>query len=318
MVSCWYLIVESVRFIVAAGDAGRLDRLLAARFPGVGRRRWAELFAAGWVAVNGARARKGDRVAAGDLVTVRAAPPAGSSLAPVPQPELPLELLHVDPRLVVVDKPAGQASHPLRAGETGTLASALVARFPECAAVGRDPREGGLCHRLDRGTSGALVAARDLEAYQAVRRAFAAGQVDKTYLALVAGAARDGELDAPLVQRGRRSVLARAGDPTALPAITAWRLLASASGVSLLEVVARTGRMHQVRAHLAAAGHPLVGDPLYGGPSALGEQAIEHPFLHARSIAMPHPDGARLAVDAPLPAQRARTLIALGLERAHD
>lgn len=295
-----------------------MDRLLAARFPGVGRRRWAELFAAGWVAVNGARARKGDRVAPGDLVTVRAAPPAGSSLAPVPEPELPLELLHVDARLVAVAKPAGQPSHPLRAGETGSLAGALVARFPECAAVGRDPREGGLCHRLDRGTSGVLVAARDLDAYQAARRAFAAGQVDKSYLALVAGSARDGELDAPLVQRGRRSVLARAGDPSALRAITTWRLLATASGVSLLEVAARTGRMHQVRAHLAAAGHPLVGDPLYGGPPALGGQAIEHPFLHARSIAMPHPDGGRLAVDAPLPAQRAGTLIALGLERAHD
>ena len=304
---------ESLRFTVMAGEAGRIDRLLAARFPGVGRRRWSELFAAGWVAVNGSRARKGDRVASGDQVTVRAAPSAGSSLAPVPEPEMPLEVLHTDARLLGLCKPAGQPSHPLRPGETGTLANALVARFPECAAVGRDPREGGLCHRLDRGTSGVLLAARDLEAYQDVRRAFAAGEVDKRYLALVAGTARDGELDAPLVQRGARSVLARVGDPAALSARTTWRALASAGGLSLIEVAAQSGRMHQVRAHLAAAGHPLAGDPLYGGPELAGGQVMDQPFLHARSIALPHPSGGRLEVAAPLPARRAETLVALGL-----
>lgn len=309
----------SVRFTVRADEAGRLDRILAARFPGVGRRRWAEMFTAGWVAVNGARAVKGQRVGPGAEVTVRAAPATGPSLAPVPQPELPLEVLHADRRLLALNKPPGQPSHPLRPGETGTLANALVARFPECAAASRDVREGGLVHRLDRGTSGVLIAARDLESYFAVRRAFAAGQVDKTYLALVAGIARDGEMDAPLIQRGRRSVVARTGDPDALEALTRWRLLASGSGVSLLEVTARSGRMHQVRAHLAAAGHPLVGDPLYGGPESVGGQRIEHPFLHARSIALPHPDGGRLQADAPLPAQRTETLVALGcaLDRAH-
>ncbi len=303
---------ESVRFTVTAGEAGRLDRILVARFPGVGRRRWAEMFAAGWVQVNGARAAKGARVTAGAEVTVRAAPATGSALAPVPAPELALDVLHADARLLALNKPPGQPSHPLRPGETGTLANALVARFPECAAVGRDVREGGLVHRLDRGTSGVLLAARDMEAYQATRRAFAAGEVAKSYLALVAGSARDGEMDAPLVQRGRRSLLAHFGDPDALEAVTRWRVMATASGVSLLEVTAKSGRMHQVRAHLAAAGHPLAGDPLYGGPETVGGQRVEHPFLHARSIALPHPDGGRLEVDAPLPDQRAAALVALG------
>jgi 23S rRNA pseudouridine1911/1915/1917 synthase len=237
----------------------------------------------------------------------------------VPEPDLALDVLHADARLLAVAKPAGQPSHPLRPGETGTLANALVARYPECAAVGRDVREAGLVHRLDRGTSGVLIAARDLDAYSFARRAFAAGQVDKTYLALVAGAASTGELDAPLVQRGRRSVIARPGDPDALAAFTRWRPLASASGVTLLEVTAESGRMHQVRAHLAAAGHPLAGDPLYGGPESVGGQRIEHPFLHARSIALPHPDGGRLSVGAPLPGARAEILVALGcaLDWAH-
>ena len=304
---------ESLRFTVTAGEGGRIDRLLAARFPGVGRRRWSELFAAGWVVVNGARAKKGDRVASGDQVAVRAAPSAGSALAPVPEPDLALEVLHADARLVALCKPAGQPTHPLRAGETGTLANALVARFPECAAVGRDPREGGLCHRLDRGTSGVVVAARDIEAYQHVRRAFAAGAVDKRYLALVIGEADDGELDLALVQRGARSLPAHPGAPGALPALTRWRVLGSASGLSLLEVSAQSGRMHQVRAHLAAAGTPLAGDRLYGGLDMVAGQAIDQPFLHARSIALPHPDGGRLEVDAPLPVRRAETLAALGL-----
>jgi 23S rRNA pseudouridine1911/1915/1917 synthase len=310
---------ESVRFTVTAAEAGRLDRILVARFPGVGRRRWAEMLAAGWVRVDGARAAKGLRVAAGAEVTVRAAPATGASLAPVPEPDRALAVLHEDPRLLALDKPAGQPSHPLRPGETGTLANALVARFPECAAVGRDVREGGLVHRLDRGTSGVILAARDMEAYQAARRAFAAGEVAKSYLALVAGRAKDGEMDAPLVQRGRRSLVAHPGDPDALEAITQWSVIATGDGVSVLVVTATTGRMHQVRAHLAAAGHPLAGDPLYGGPEMVGGQRIEHPFLHARSIALPHPDGGRLEVDSPLPAQRAETLIALGcaLERAH-
>ncbi len=121
------------------------------------------------MAVDGARARKGDRVAAGARVTLREQPAVGDALAPAAQPELPLDVLHLDATLVAVCKPAGPPSHPLRAGETGTLANALVARFPECAGAGRDPREAGLVHRLDRGTSGVLVAARDPGTWQSLR-----------------------------------------------------------------------------------------------------------------------------------------------------
>jgi 23S rRNA pseudouridine1911/1915/1917 synthase len=308
----------SLRFVVGAGESGRIDRVLAARFPGIGRRRWAALFAAGGVAVDGARAAKGDMVEPGAEVFLREAPAVGDALAPVAQPELPLEVLHTDARLVVVCKPAGPPSHPLHAGETGTLANALVSRFPECALAGRDPREAGLVHRLDRGTSGALVAARDRGAWDDLRRAFAAGEVAKRYLALVAGAAADGACDAPLRPAGRRAVLARPGDRGALAAATAWRVLASGPGVTLLLVETATGRMHQVRAHLAACGAPLVGDPAYGGPSSvgLGEGSmieVALPFLHAASVDLPRPGGERLRVRAPLPAARAELLSFLGI-----
>jgi 23S rRNA pseudouridine1911/1915/1917 synthase len=296
-------------FTVAAGEGGRLDLLLAARFPSVGRRRWGELFAAGWVEVDGRRARKGDRVTPGARVSLTGAPPAGDALAPDPAPDDPLDVLHVDPRVVAIAKPAGVPSHPLRAGERGTAANALVARFPECAAAGRDAREAGLVHRLDRGTSGVLVAARDAAAWRALRAGLSSGGADKRYLALVAGHADPGASDTPLCQRGRRAYLARPGDRGALPAETAWEPVSHAGGLTLVRAHATTGRMHQVRAHLAAAGHPLAGDPLYGGP----DDVCDLPFLHAESIDLPHPDGGRLRVAAALPADRAALLARLGL-----
>jgi 23S rRNA pseudouridine1911/1915/1917 synthase len=312
-----------VDFTIGAGEGGRLDRVLVARFPGVGRRRWAALFADGAVAVDGARARKGDRVAAGARVTLREEPAVGEALAPIPEPELALDVLHADAHLVALAKPAGQPSHPLRPGETGTAANALVARFPECAGAGRDPREAGLVHRLDRCTSGVLVAARNREAWDAVHRAFAAGEVEKHYLALVAGAAGRGACDAPLRQAGRRALLAQHGHRGALAASTSWHPIGEGPGVTLLAVEAATGRMHQVRAHLAGCGAPLVGDSLYGGPAEIavdGETvAVPFPFLHAARITLPGRDrGERLTIAAPLAAERAALLARLGIAVGGD
>ena len=319
------------RFVVGPGEGGRLDRLLAARYPGVGRRRWAQLLAGGAVRIGGRVARKGDRVAPGDAIDLDREPAVGSDLAPVAQPELPLAILHQDDLVVAIDKPAGMPSHPLVAGETGTVANALVARFPGVAGAGRDPREAGLVHRLDRGTSGVLLAARTPEAWHALRGAFSGGRVSKRYLALVLGAARDGRCDLPLVQRGRRALIAHDhGARGAMAAETRWRVRATAPTgpgqvVTLVEAETATGRMHQVRAHLAAAGHPLVGDPLYGGPIDLavavagggGESvavAVALPFLHAAAIEIDHPAGTgRLAIQAPLPPERAALLARLGL-----
>lgn len=313
------------RFVVGPGEGGRLDRVLAARYPGVGRRRWARLLADGEVKVGGRVARKGDRVAPGDAVDLAREPAVGAELAPVAQPELPLAVLHQDELVVAVDKPAGMPSHPLAAGETGTVANALVARFPGCAGAGADPREAGLVHRLDRGTSGVLLAARTPDAWHALRDGFRRGRASKRYLALVAGAAGDGASDAALVQRGRRAVVAREdSQPGALAAATTWRARGTAAAgpgrvVTLVEVQIATGRMHQVRAHLAAAGHPLVGDALYGGPVELqlaGREPLRLslPFLHAAALEVDHPAGTgRLALEAPLPPERAALLARLGL-----
>src|SRR3569623_3058183 len=144
----------------------------------------------------------GDRVAAGDGIELEHEPVSGDALRPLPDPSLDFPVLLARADLVAIDKPAGVPSQPLRAGELGTVANFVVARWPECAAIGDDPRAGGLVHRLDIGTSGVLIAARSPDAYRRLRDAFGSGQVEKHYLALVDGRPVSRESDAPHVQRG--------------------------------------------------------------------------------------------------------------------
>jgi 23S rRNA pseudouridine1911/1915/1917 synthase len=298
-------------FIVAATDAGaRLDQWLA-RALDCSRRQAQRLIEEGGVRVDGARAAKGARVTAGAEVRVDKEPPAAEELRPAAEPDAALEILHVDDALVAVAKPAGVATHPLRAGERGTLANALVARFAECALVADDAREGGVAHRLDTDTSGVVIAARTRAAWQALRHAFSDGAVAKEYLALVAGAPPDaGTIDLALAHAGPRVRVAGDRDFDALAATTAYETLARGQEVALVRARSSSGRMHQIRIHLAHLGHPLVGDALYGGPPpAPGTRGH---FLHAAAISFPHPStGARTRIEAPLPPDRAAALAAM-------
>jgi 23S rRNA pseudouridine1911/1915/1917 synthase len=328
----------SRRLEVSADEAGlRLDALLARRglFASVAAARRA--IAAGEVRVGGRRPRKGDRLQAGDGLEVATA--AGPVV--VPDASLPLVVLYTDEALVAVDKPAGMAAHPLRAGEGGTLASALVARFPECAAASPDPREAGLVHRLDVGTSGVLVAARSAELWPQLRRRLggrgdegdggdegggddgdegdgaAADACEKTYLAEVAGGPPGGGagvgapvvVQAPIGRSGRRSGKVRVGAGRGLlPATTTvvWRAPALAGDAWLVEARLSRGRAHQVRAHLAHLGAPVVGDPRYGDPRAAALAAAHGVVgfrLHAWRLSFVHPlTGRRLLLEAPAPA----------------
>lgn len=298
---------EPVRFTVAAGEAGRADKVVRARFPDLGRRQLARLFAGGAVRVGGRALAKGAFVAAGTEVELDHEPMRDDAVAPVPEPDLALEVLSTDDAVVAVAKPAGMPSHPLRAGERGTLASALVARFPECASASAEAREGGLAHRLDIDTSGVLLAARTPAAWTALRRAFAAGAVDKDYLAVVGGDLPDhGRCDAPLAQRGDHVAVSW---DDGLGATTSWQVLERGPGWALVRCRAASGRMHQIRAHLAAAGAPILGDQRYGGRP--GPAALVGHFLHAERIALAHPAGGRLEVSAPLPPDRQACLEAL-------
>lgn len=291
----------------------RADRFLAAQLPGRGRRVLAETFAAGFVRVNGAVAKKGQILQIGDVVEVSVVPLSAAAMRAVPDPSLPLAVLFVDERILVVAKPPGVPSHPLRAGERGTLANAIVARYPECALVGDDPREAGLAHRLDAGTSGVVACARDVPAWKTLRAAFRAGRVAKEYLALVEGELVDGDCAMPLAHdpRDPRRVVACATDAEAerlgaLPARTRYVVIETLPNATLVRATTETGRMHQVRAHLAAVGHPIVGDSLYGGAKT---PPLTGHFLHAERLSLDHPgDSRRMTFVAPLPTDREAVL----------
>ncbi len=292
---------------VPESDAGaRLDLYVGAAL-GLSRAKLKALFDAGSIKVNGRSAKKGQTVAAGQLVTVEL---SEADPRPLPDPSAPLVVLRETPSLVFVDKPAGWPSHPLQPGETGTLANALVARFPECADAGEDPREGGLCHRLDGPTSGVIVAARSKEAWTFARDAFTRREVDKRYWALVSGPLTDeGEIDLPLRHGGRhadRVEPAADGAEGARDALTTFRVLSRKGQYTLVEARIHTGVLHQVRAHLAAVGAPLVADAQYDGEALEG---LDRHLLHARALGLP----GEPMVEAPTPAAFVDVLARLGL-----
>jgi 23S rRNA pseudouridine1911/1915/1917 synthase len=290
------------RFRVEPDRAGaRLDHVVAAALPGRSAAAARRLVERGAVRVDGRIGKKGDRLSLEQTVEIDDAAaalesPEGRGVRA--DPAAPLSVLRVDPAFVAVDKPSGVPSHPRAAGETGTAANAIVARFPECAAASPDAREGGLCHRLDTGTSGVLIAARSRAAWTALRAALSGGGCQKTYLAEVAGTpAATGESSAAIGRTGRRGARVRLdGGRNPLPARTNWEVVEQRAETALVRVHLAKGRSHQVRAHLAAAGHSIVGDALYGGEGG--------PLrLHAASVRFVHPEtGETILVEAPAPA----------------
>ena len=298
---------ERPEIVVADSCAGeRLDRYLHQRHPNLSRAALAEAIAAGAVRVNGRRATKGQLLQAGDRVQT-ALDAVGPG--PAPDPDLPLRVLHEDASLVVVDKSAGVPSHALRVGERGTVASALLARYPEMAAVGYRPLEPGLLHRLDTQTSGVLVAVRDAASFASLRAAQARGAVEKRYVALCSGQVQVGRFKAYLRADQRRVRVQQEAFERAKVIETECVAAAVRGKFSLLSVrLARAGR-HQVRAHLAALGHPIAADALYGGESLPG---LTRHFLHASEVSLQHPaTGERLTFRAELPADLQRVLDAL-------
>lgn len=293
------IVEEPVRVTVELAD--RVDKALARHYPEAGRRQLAELFADGCVRIKGKLVRKGDRVVPGEVIELARAPVWGDAMRPVADPDAAARLVVLVERadLIAIDKPAGMPSQPLRAGELGTVANAIAARWPECTAIGDDPRDGGLVHRLDIGTSGVLVIARTAEAYRALRDAFGSGTIAKTYLAITDGRPVSRDSDAPLAQRGKRVVV----DHTeGLSAYTSFVVERESPAHALVRCTAQTGRMHQVRAHLAHVGSPITGDTLYGGAPADGF------YLHAATMKLPDLD-----LEAAMPERFATALVTFGL-----
>jgi len=286
-------------------EGERLDRFLCRYFPRTRRSFVRDALAAGDIVHNGRPGLKGRPVRAGDRVLVRYLLEEGDPWVR-PEPDASVRVLALTASWVAVDKPAGQPVQPQRPGQPGTLAGALAARFPECMAVGEtDTGMGGILHRLDTGTSGIVLVARTVAAWQALRSQFRHHQVVKRYVAIVEGRVQKaGHIAYPLAHdphyRGRMLVVT---DPTTdlrwFPAVTEFQPVAYGPRRTKLEITIRTGVTHQIRTHLASIGFPIVGDDLYG---VARDACAGRLALHAARIWFTDPDtAAPREVESPVP-----------------
>lgn len=293
-------------------DGERLDRIVSL-ITEVSRSDAAAVIADGGVTVDGAPATSGKvRLRVGQVVSV--------DLSKLPEDQLPvadssvaIDVVHVDDDVIVVNKAAGLVVHPGAGNADGTLVNGLLARFPEIAEVG-EPHRPGIVHRLDAGTTGLLVVARTSRAHEALVELLAAREVTRRYTTLVWGrpAAPVGTIDAA-IGRDPRDPLRMAVVASGKPARTNYRVEHTFLDpeVSLLTCELETGRTHQIRVHLQATGHPVVGDPTYGGARA--PLVIGRPFLHAGGLEFEHPfTGSPMRFEAPLPADLVAVLEGLG------
>jgi 23S rRNA pseudouridine1911/1915/1917 synthase len=283
----------------------RLDHYLVRTGFAPSRRVAQELVERGMVRINGRRSKKSEIVGTEDRVEVA---PSEFRGAIEPNGGLALDVIHQDAAVLVVNKPGGVPCHPIQPGERDTVMNAVVARFPDTAAAGEKPLEGGLVHRLDNGTSGALLIARNRSTFERLREAIRSGRIARRYEALVAGALEHQiEIDTPIAHHAKNARKMVIGDrASANPkragraATTLVEPLRRVGEFTLLSVTPRTGSRHQIRVHLASLGHPIVGDTLYGGPAS---PVLAHGrfWLHLCEVAFDSPAVGHVKVTAPIP-----------------
>lgn len=283
--------------VPAAAAGERLDRFLASK---LGSRAAAERAVEAGALVDGIVRAKSHRLAGGEEIDL----PESVAVPVLPPPAEP-EIVWEDEHLLVLDKPAGLVVHPGAGHASGTLVDALAGKV-----AGGDPERPGIVHRLDRDTSGLMVVARSEAAHERLRELVRERALERTYLALVRGRprSRGGKIDAPI---GRDR-----GDPTRMSldsaspreAVTHFEVERLLPEHALLRVTLETGRMHQIRVHLAAVDLPVAGDSVYG----VAEPGLERQFLHATQLAFPHPfSGERIATKSDLPPDLAAYLTSL-------
>jgi 23S rRNA pseudouridine1911/1915/1917 synthase len=301
------------RFTVPDDAEGvRLDRFLVTVLPAHSRSQIQRLIKEGRVRVADRPAKANHAVKTGQEITVEVPEPLDAAV----QPEaIPLPILYQDQDVIVVDKPAGMVVHPAAGHATGTLVNALLHHVDDLSGIGGEKRP-GIVHRLDRGTSGLMVVAKHDAAHEELSRQFREREVEKQYLALVWGEVQAGRRILEPIGRdpsNRKKMSARARHSR--QAVTRIVRTERLKSLTLAEIAIHTGRTHQIRVHLSAIGHPIVGDSLYGGvhrrvPGDLRAVThLERPFLHAARLVFHHPsDGRRMEFTSALPDDLQRVL----------
>jgi len=340
----------SFSFLVSEKDHGkRLDQFLAAGVPGstmgLSRSQAKKLIEEGRVLIDGKPGRPSLHVKAGNQLSATLPGPRHLSIEPEP---VPLSVLYEDASIIVIDKPPGLVVHPAPGNPAGTLVNALIHHCRNLAGIdplsdgqisegqvsgwplsegqksGDRSEEGlrpGIVHRLDKETSGVMVVAKDEGAYQALTKQFKNRTIDKVYLAIARGrfTQEEGVIDLAIGRHPTERKRMSTRSPRmrrAKAALTRWRVLERLNGVTLLEISPKTGRTHQIRVHLSAMGHPLLGDPLYGRGRALQDHTLKEcsrrlgrQALHAHRLDLTHPaTGKRLQFISPLPADMREVL----------
>ncbi len=309
---------EGIRFQIGVEHNGqRFDRVLADLLPECSRSFAAQLIRRGSLRLNGQCCKPSHRLGLGDVIEGHLPPPEPVRYDPEP---MALDIIHEDPHVILLNKPAGLVVHPAPGHASGTLVNGLLAHCPELQQR-EDAHRPGIVHRLDKDTSGIMVVAKDRAAHEALARQFKQREVRKHYLAIVQGRmpTREGEIDLPIgrhpTDRKKMSVVGRRGRA----ARTDWRVRTQYEGAALLALELKTGRTHQARVHCAAIHHGILGDPVYGGRTK-GEgsltlavrqalKAAGRQMLHAWRLSFRHPaSGQRLTFEAPLPADMQRVL----------
>jgi 23S rRNA pseudouridine1911/1915/1917 synthase len=321
---------REVRSFLIPPDLGgvRLDVALAQLAPDLTRSRIRRLVDAGHVRLAGRIAKASARLRGGEPIEVELEPPAPTAAL---AQDLPLAVLYEDDDLIVLDKAAGMVVHPARGTPHSTVVNALLGRLGRGArktaspsAIAAELPRLGLVHRLDKDTSGCLVVARSEGGLHALQAQWKGGTVEKVYLALAPGAlAPEGRLDTPYGRHPRDRTRFTGRGKASRRAVTEWRTVERfGKDASLAEVRLHTGRTHQIRVHLAEAGHPLLADAVYGGTrrearapagiAARAAAAIGRQALHASRLAFDHPrTGRRMSLEAPLPADFSAALAVL-------
>jgi 23S rRNA pseudouridine1911/1915/1917 synthase len=293
-------------------DGSRVDKAALALVVGLSRAQVKRAISEGAIRVGGRVRPKGASVAKGEILSVTTDAATEGDGSAVPEVDVPLTVVHESPLVLIVDKPAGQPTAPLRPGETGTLANALVGRYREIAGIGYSPREPGLLHRLDTGTSGLVVVARTKEAFDVLAAGLKAGRMVKEYELVCASAdlPDSSVIEFPIAKHPKdkrrvypcihpRDVMRYAPRP----ASTSYRVIRRRDPWALVVATVSRALRHQIRAHFAAIDHPLAGDALYGGASSPG---LDRHALHASRVAFEGP-GPDLTFDVRSPMPEALT-----------